>query len=157
MDTLPESIELLPSVTFASGHTLLEEGTPGSELYFLMRGTVEVSKENVSITRIRERGAMFGEMSVLLGCPHTATVRAATDIECRVAGNPAEFLVANPDVMFYVGRILARRLESLNRYLVDVKSQLRDQEGHVGMLDEVLSALMTRHPRQTPRQPEVGE
>ena len=100
---------------------------------------------------------MFGEMSVLLGCPHTATVCASTEVECRVASQPIEFLRANPEVMFYVARILARRLESLNRYLVDVKQQLRDQEGHVGMIDEVLDALMTRHPRQIqPRQP-AGE
>ena len=157
MDALPAAVETLPARTFQKGDILLSEGTAESELFFLMSGTVEVRKEQELITRIRESGAMFGEMSVLLGCPHTATVVAATDVKCRVASSPIEFMKVNPDVMFYVSRVLARRLESLNRYLVDVKHQLREQEGHVGMIDEVLDALMVRHPRQVqPRQP-AGE
>ena len=64
---------------------------------------------------------------------------------------------ANPDVMFYVSRVLARRLESLNKYLVDVKHQLREQEGHVGMIDSVLDALMVRHPRQVKTHQPAGE
>ena len=121
MDGLPAAIESLPSRTFAAGQVLMDEGTDGSGLLFLMSGTVEVCKENVLITRVRECGAMFGEMSVFLGSPRTATVVAATDVECRIAERPGEFLRANPDVMFYVGRVLAQRLDALNRYLVDVK------------------------------------
>ena len=157
MDTLPVAIESLPARTFAAGEMLMDEGTAESELFFLMRGAVEVRKGGEVITRIRERGAMFGEMSVLLGCPRTASVHAAADVECRVATGPAEFLRQNPEVMFYVARVLARRLDSLNRYLVDVKQQLRAQEGHVGMIDEVLDALMVRHPREVKTRMPVGE
>jgi CRP-like cAMP-binding protein len=157
MDALPVAVEALPTRTFEPGEVLIQEGTAASELFFLASGTIEVRKENEIITRIRERGAMFGEMSVLLGCPHTATVCASNKVECRVASQPVEFLKANPNVMFYVSRILARRLESLNRYLVDVKHQLREQEGHVGMIDEVLDALMIRHPRQIQPRQTAGE
>ncbi|NUM53157.1 MAG: cyclic nucleotide-binding domain-containing protein [Candidatus Hydrogenedentes bacterium] len=157
MDTLPEAIETLPTRAFSKGDILMDEGTAESELFFLTSGSVEVRKEQELITRIRERGAMFGEMSVLLGCPHTATVVASTDVECRVAADPIAFMKANPEVMFYVARILARRLESLNRYLVDVKHQLREQEGHLGMIDEVLDALMIRHPRQIQPRQTAGE
>ena len=157
MDTLPTAIENLPAKPFAKGEVILTEGGEGSAIYFLMAGTVEVRKDNVAITRIRERGAMFGEMSVLLGCPLTATVCAMSDVECRVAWEPQAFLAENPEVMFYISRILARRLESLNRYLVDVKHQLRDEVGHVGMVDEVLEALMIRHPRALPPRHDAGE
>ena len=157
MDGLPEAIESLPSRTFATGEVLMDEGTAESGLLFLMSGTVEVRKEGVVITRVRERGAMFGEMSVFLGSPRTATVLAATDVDCHIAEHPREFLKANPEVMFYVGRVLAQRLDALNRYLVDVKQQLRDQEGHVGMIDGVLDALMVRHPRQVKVRQPAGE
>lgn len=157
MDALPAVVDSLPSRRFATGDVIMKEGTAESELFFLMTGTVEVRKKNELLTRVRESGAMFGEMSVLLGCSHTATVTASTDVECRVADKPIAFMKANPDVMFYVSRILARRLESLNRYLVDVKQQLREEEGHVGMIDEVLDALMTRHPRQVKPRQTAGE
>jgi hypothetical protein len=45
-----------------------------------------------------------------------------------------------------VARLLARRLDSLNKYLVDVKAQYEGHD-HLGMVDEVLEALMHRHPR----------
>jgi hypothetical protein len=41
----------------------------------------------------------------------------------------------------------------LNRYLVDVKSQFQGSDDHVHMLDEVLDALMTKHPRSIERRP----
>ena len=157
MDALPGVIESLPARTFGVGEVLMDEGTAEDDLLFLMSGTVEVRKGDVVITRIRERGAMFGEMSVLLGCPRTATVHAATEVVCRTVSRPVEFLRANPDVLFYVARVLARRLDSLNRYLVDVKQQLREQEGHVGMIDEVLDALMVRHPRDVKTRLPAGE
>ena len=157
MDQFPDAINTLPLTPFAEGEILLNEGAAGSQIFFLMSGTLEVRKDNVMITRVRERGAMFGEMSVLLGCPHTATVRAWSDVECRVADDPQQFLLAHPEVMFYISRVLARRLESLNRYLVDVKQQLRSQAGHVGMIDGVLEALMNRHPRHIPPNYDGGD
>ncbi len=157
MDTIPDAIDSLPTRSFVEGEVLLVEGGAGSCIYFLMNGTVEVRKDNVTITRVRERGAMFGEMSVLLGCPHTASVRAWSDVECKIAERPSEFLLSNPEVMFYISRVLARRLESLNRYLVDVKQQLRNQAGHLGMIDGVLEALMNRHPRQVPPNYDGGD
>ncbi|MDZ4861016.1 MAG: cyclic nucleotide-binding domain-containing protein [Candidatus Hydrogenedentes bacterium] len=123
----PETIDELPLVSFAIGQKLIEEGTAGAELYFLVDGAVEILKGSTVIARVRERGAMFGEMSVLLACPHTATVRATSEVSCRVSRDPLQYLASHPAVMFYVGRILAHRIESLNRYLVDVKAQLHEQ------------------------------
>lgn len=157
MDVMPAAISELPARSFGKGDVLLSEGQEGSSIFFLESGSVEVRKNGVVITKVREKGAMFGEMSVLLGCPLTATVCASSDVTCRVATEPMAFLTAHPDVMIYIARSLARRLESLNRYLVDVKQQLRDQEGHVGMVDEVLDALMNRHPRQIRTPQTAGE
>ncbi len=46
-----------------------------------------------------------------------------------------------------VARILAHRLDAVTRYLVDVKQQFAQAGGHLGMVDEVLETVMTRHPR----------
>lgn len=148
MEQIPASIHELARCSYKPGDILLGEQETSDRLLFLVSGTVSVSKEGTPIARVREPGAVFGEMSVLLNSPYTATVTAVTEVECRISDAPLEFLTSHPDVMLYVGRMLARRLESLNRYLLDVKGQFRDLEGHLGMVDEVLDALMNRHPRQ---------
>lgn len=148
MEHIPASIHELTLCSYLPGEVLLGEQETSDRLLFLVSGTVAVSKEGTAIARVREPGAVFGEMSVLLSTPYTATVTAVTDVVCRISEAPLEFLTSHPDVMFYVGQMLARRLESLNRYLLDVKSQFRDMEGHLGMVDEVLNTLMNRHPRQ---------
>ena len=152
----PSAIDKLPVRVFNGGDVLVKEGSNGAAMYFLVRGTVEVSKGGQTITRVREPGAMFGEMSVLLACPHTATVKAVDRVECRVADDASEFLPAHPDVVHYMCWVLARRLDSLNRYLVDLKSQFGDRADHLGMVDEVLGAIMNRQPRDIARQPDAG-
>ena len=102
MNRVPASIDSLPLRSFKAGEILVQEGGGENVLYFLARGTVEVSKGGQSITRVRERGAMFGEMSVLLESKPTATVTAVDKVECRVAAHPKEFLAAHPDVVFYI-------------------------------------------------------
>ena len=156
MIQLPKSIDVLPLHAFKAGEILVHEGGDEGVLYFLERGTVEVSKEGQSITRVRERGAMFGEMSVLLDCKHTATVTALSDVECRVAHDPDAYFTAHPEVVLYVCWVLARRLDSLNRYLVDMKVQFQDREDHVGMVNDVLAAIMSRHPRNIAPPPDPG-
>lgn len=154
--SVPAKIEALPLRTFLAGDIVIQQGSPRENLYFLETGTVEVSKDGVSITRIRERGAMFGEMAVFLDTPYTATVSAVTDVTCRVVEAPDRFLEANADVVLYISRILAGRLESLNRYLLDVKAQFADRNDHLGMVDEVLDALMNRHPKKAPPPRKTG-
>ncbi len=151
MDTILTSIGALPKRGFAAGDTLVEENSETGALYFLASGAVEVLKDGVQIAEVREVGAVFGEMSVLLDSPHTATVRALDATEVYVAENPQTFLRDHPDAMFYVAEILARRLNALNRYLVDVKRQFGEQDDHLAMLDEVLDTLMNKHPRKIER------
>jgi CRP-like cAMP-binding protein len=153
----PAAIDKLPIRSFNNGEILVEEGGETGALYFLARGTVEVSKDGQPITRVRERGAMFGEMSVLLECRPTATVKAAGPVECRVAANAKEYLSDHPDVLAYVCWVLARRLDSLNRYLVDIKAQFADRSDHLGMVDEVLGAIMNRQPRDIAPHPNTGD
>ena len=90
-------------------------------------------------------GAVFGELSALLGGNHTATVRALTPCSFHVVPNPREFLKASPIVCLHVCELVARRLDALNKYLVDVRQQFEGHE-HLGMVDGVLETLMHRHP-----------
>jgi CRP/FNR family cyclic AMP-dependent transcriptional regulator len=141
----------LPEVTRQAGEILIMEGDAVSELFVLVRGTVVVERDDVAVARINTQGAMFGEMSLLLRKPATATVRCESDVVLRVSDDPETFLVQQPAAALEVARVLAGRVDGLTQYLVDVKHQYSDLEGHLGMLDTVLGALTYgQRPRARP-------
>jgi CRP-like cAMP-binding protein len=144
-------LKTLPLVACAAREVLITEGQPLQGIYFLESGEVEVVKGTTLIAEIFDAGAVFGEMSYLLGVPPTATVRALTPSTFRHVAQPAEFLRQHPEMALYMAGILARRLDSLNRYLIDIKHQFVDRADHLGIIDEVLDSLMNKHPRALPR------
>ena len=131
---------------FAPGETVMEQNSARGPLLVLLEGEVEILRDNVRVARTTQAGAVFGEMSILLNCPHTATVRALRPSQFAVIENPAEFLASSAAASLHVARLLARRLDALNKYLVDVKRQYEGHD-HLAMVDEVLETLMHRQPR----------
>ena len=59
------------------GQTLIEEGQPGSEMYLLMSGEVEVSQQHCVLGYLSE-GSFFGEIPVLSQDEPEAGVRTRT-------------------------------------------------------------------------------
>jgi CRP/FNR family cyclic AMP-dependent transcriptional regulator len=135
---------------FDAGQLVIHQGARTDRLYFLIEGAVEVLKDDVPVAVASQPGVVFGEMSALLGEPHTATVRAVKPSSFYIVENPREFLKSSPAMCLHVCELLARRLDSLNKYLVDVKLQFQGHD-HIGMVDEVLEALLHRQPRERVR------
>jgi CRP/FNR family cyclic AMP-dependent transcriptional regulator len=77
---------------FAAGTILLSEGETSGQLYILAEGSVEVLRGDTQVAIVGEPGAVFGEMSVLLNRPHTATVRATSPVGVFVFEDAASFL-----------------------------------------------------------------
>ena len=80
-----KSLAALPVTTYQAGETVLGNGSRTNELLILRDGNVAVLKEGVEIAKVTEPGAVFGEISALLDCPHTADVRALTTSQFHVA------------------------------------------------------------------------
>lgn len=142
---------------------MFEQAERTGLLFVLVEGAVEVIKDGVSVATTSEPGAIFGDLSALLGGSHTATVRAVRASSFHVVMNPREFLEQNPPACLHLCELLARRLDAVNKYLVNVKQQFAGHD-HLGMVDGVLDTLMHRHPRQrvapresTLRDPEVAD
>ena len=150
MSPLLDFVATHHSRQFAAGGIVIEQGERTGELLILVSGEVEILRDGVRVAKAGEAGVAFGEMSALLGGPATATVRALTDAVFSVIEKPREFLIAHPEASLYVAELLARRLNALNKYLTDVKRQYEGHD-HLGMVDEVLEALMHR-PRSRPAQ-----
>lgn len=128
---------------FDAGEVVIEQGARTGELLVLVSGSVEILRDDVRIAKATEAGVVFGEMSALLDSAATATVRTLEPAVFTVIGEPLAFLIAHPQTALYVAELLARRLDSLNKYLIDVKRQYEGHD-HIGMVDEVLETLMHR-------------
>jgi CRP-like cAMP-binding protein len=149
-------LQAQPRHAVDAGTILVVEGQPVQGIYFLESGEVEVRKDGMLIAEVYEPGAVFGDMAFLLETVPTATVKTTVPSVFRHVPNPREFFRQNPDYALHTASILARRLDSLNRYLVDIKHQFKDRADHLGIIDEVLDALMHKHPRKIPRR-EAGD
>jgi CRP-like cAMP-binding protein len=141
MPSLLDHCQGLPELRLAPGEFLMEEGQRTDRLYVLADGLAAVVKSNVEIARVSERGAFFGEMSALLGTPHTATVRAVEACRFYVIEDAGAFL-GSPDILLGVSRLLAKRLQMVTTYLADLQIQFAEREDHLGMVDEVLDGLL---------------
>ena len=132
--------------TFEPGEVVMAQDSPAGPLLVLVEGEVEILRDDVRVGKVALSGAVFGEMSVLLGCAHTATVRALKPSRFAIIERPREFLGASAEASLHVATLLAKRLDALSKYLVDVKRQYEGHD-HLGMVDEVLGTLMHRQPR----------
>ncbi|MCX5512622.1 3',5'-cyclic-nucleotide phosphodiesterase [Kaistia algarum] len=130
---------------FDAGTVLLSEGTTSGRLYVLADGVLEVVRGETQVALVTEPGAIFGEMSVLLDAPHTATVRAMMSSTVYAFDDAAAFMRSDPHFAFFVARMLAQRLNAATSYLVDMKQQYDHHGDHLGMVSEVLDSLM-HHP-----------
>jgi CRP/FNR family transcriptional regulator, cyclic AMP receptor protein len=120
----PRSLAALPIATYQAGEIVLAAASVTGRLLILKEGAVTVVKEGVEIATVTEPGAVFGELSALLDQPHTADVRALEDSQFHVASAAAP-LMQDPSALHYVAAILARRVESANRALVELKRQVQ--------------------------------
>ena len=118
-----KSLAALPISTYEAGEIVLAAGSTTEKLLVLRQGVVEVLREGTQIAKVSEPGAVFGELSALLGTPHTADVRALERSEFSVAG-AASLLAGDAAATLYIAAILARRLDGANAALVEVKRQL---------------------------------
>jgi CRP/FNR family cyclic AMP-dependent transcriptional regulator len=132
----------LPKMSVPEGEVLIAEGADPGQLLVLASGAVTVEKDSVPFARIDHPGAVFGEMSWVLGRPATATVRASAPVDVHVMQDPGAFLTEHPEAALEILRMTAARLDGLTQYLVDVKQQFAGLDGHLGMVDSILDTLV---------------
>jgi CRP-like cAMP-binding protein len=142
MAILQRKLATFPVATYQADQTVLSAASTTGRLLILKQGAVAVVKEGVEIARVTEPGAVFGELSVLLDQPHTADVRALEASQFHVAD--AAILSVDPIALLYVATVLAQRLDSANRGLLELKRQVQAGEpgSVVGRTVEKIEALL---------------
>ena len=144
MQTILDFCDGLPKEQLKAGDVLLNEGECTGKLYFLIRGRIEIMKGEYQVNSVCDAGSVFGEVSALTDRPHMATVRVQEDSDVYVVDNADAFLKKNPDINYYLSKLLAQRLQNVTGYLVDLKRQYEDQGNHLSMVDEVLGSLVNQ-------------
>lgn len=131
----------LPLETLSPGTHLTTEGTRSGQLYVLESGRLKVTRGGVTLASIEEPGSIVGEMAVLLGTPHSATVVAETEVKIRVMANAIDVLSQNADFALHIATLACARLNTTSALLVEMQNQSEDQPREKALMQRILGAL----------------
>jgi small-conductance mechanosensitive channel len=129
---------------FAPGEVVIREGDPGTELFLVERGELQVvvrrARGDDAIVARLGPAEFFGEMSLLTGENRRATVRAAAPTVVLAVGKDAiaPLLEQSPKLAEHISTVLAEREFALGRVVeagMDRKSAI-DRESVV-LLDRI--------------------
>lgn len=137
----------IPIRTLPDGSVLLAEGATTGRVYILVSGAIEVLRGGTQVTVLAEPGSLVGEMSVLLGTPHTATARTLGETVVHEVAHAGSFFRDRPAMSWLLASLLAHRLNAATTYLVDLKRQFAGHGDHLEMVGEVLESLMLQEDR----------
>jgi CRP/FNR family transcriptional regulator, cyclic AMP receptor protein len=142
MEELLALAEGFPRQVLGADDALIIDGAPVHALFVLLDGALRIEKDGVVVATVTERGTCVGEMSLLLGIPATASVVADQPSTLGVIADAPAMLAGESVLALALARLLARRLQAMTTYLVDLRQQYADHEGGLGMIDVVLGGLM---------------
>ena len=128
----------LPQVEFGPGEIVVREGATSGGIWVLVSGALQVCRGAAVVNTVTEPGATVGEVSVLLGSAHSATVRATERSVMRHAADGRALLAHDPAIARMVAVGLAERLSFVTTYLSDLKRQHGDTAGLLLVSADVL-------------------
>jgi len=123
----------MQTVAFKAGDTIIAQGDDGDTAFFIVTGSVEVSigQGKARTLGVLNAGEVFGEMCLIEPGPRSATVKAATDVEC-LATSYEEFIKAiedQPERSATFMKALVKRLRRMNELMESVGSDRRGLRG----------------------------
>jgi CRP-like cAMP-binding protein len=110
------------SKEFPAGTVLFREGDPGSEMYVVQAGRVEITKRVGEVEKLLAslgQGEFFGEMSILNRKPRSATATVSEDARLLVIDPPTfdAMIRANAEVAIRMIKKLADRLQEADEQI----------------------------------------
>ena len=120
MSSILKYCQDIPVRTVEPGTVLFTEGTQSRKLCILVDGKVDILVGGFLVNTVSEQGAVFGEMSILLDSPHTATVQAHQSCLVHVIEDGDTFLRSNKDMAYDLLKMVASQLQGLTSHLTDL-------------------------------------
>ena len=136
--------------SYGDGEMIFHEGAPARALYFLVRGSVRIHRKLPTGAQVDlvtfEKGAIFGEVALLAGGTERNASASSVGqvIALRVPKEKlyADYQDAKPYsllLLLEVAKLLACRLEAMNRRLADTISS----QSHGGELEIFKKKMFT--------------
>lgn len=135
-----------PTIELAKGEVLITQGGQDKDLYVLDSGRLAVERDGVKIATIDQFDALIGEMALLLGKPHSATVRAETDSKVRVVRDAMLVLERHPLITLRLATLLCQRLDDTSALVADLSHEATDKPGEQGLLGRIVATLTGASP-----------
>ena len=116
-DELEAIVRSCEQVSYSEGEWIIRQGDASSALHMIVEGEVATVIDDED-RRILSKGSFFGEVSVLLGEPASASITARSPVTCLVVpgSDVPEFLLAHPLVTYRLLLAEARRLKTATEY-----------------------------------------
>ena len=144
-DELLAIAEKLKYAPFATGDIITRQGAVAHWLYMLIDGEADVflempGQEKRKLNTLHP-GNFFGEMGLMTGAPRTATIIAATDVECYQLDKASfqEVLQNRPELAEEISKILVSR-----RYGLDSLQQDMDESARVNQMAQQHQDILAR-------------
>ena len=122
----------------------MREGAEGESLYVVLAGRVEVSKDldgQLVVVRQLGVGEVFGEMTLFLDAPRSATVRAVEECRLLRVGRAAvrSLLEGDPGLLERLATLVAARRAELEQ--LSLEEQRAEKRGLLLTMRQLFSAL----------------
>jgi CRP-like cAMP-binding protein len=137
-------LETSQSPCFGPGEVIVREGAEGESLYVVLAGRVEVSKDldgQPVVVRQLGVGEVFGEMTLFLDAPRSATVRAVEECRLLRVGRAAvrSLLEGDPGLLERLATLVAARRAELEQ--LSLEEQRAQKRGLLLTMRQLFSAL----------------
>jgi CRP-like cAMP-binding protein len=118
---------------FKKGEVICQEDSLGGEMYIIISGKALVYKMidgNKINLASQEDGDFFGEISLLINCPRTASVEAVEDTEVMVLSKSSfiDKIVSDPRFALKMATTMAKRLEEAHRAISRLEGERKSLE-----------------------------
>ncbi len=115
-DDLLDLATLLQLEDYEYGFPIMQKGEPGTKLYVILSGHVEVIDDDGVVLNEMESGEVFGEMSLLSGDVVTAAILAAepSQIATLSQKNFRHILNRFPTLQIFFYKLLVSRITAIN-------------------------------------------
>ncbi|MFZ7103712.1 MAG: DUF2225 domain-containing protein [Peptococcaceae bacterium] len=115
-------------VKFEPGELIIQEGTPGTEMYFILAGLVEIYKkvdEWEAVLETMSDGEIFGESALLENLSHNYSVRAkGSTILLKINKEKLEKIIfQQPELVFTFFKRLGTNLRRKNEELLNYRTK----------------------------------
>ena len=137
-------VEASQSLCFGPGEVIVREGEEGDSLYVVLVGRVEVSKvvegRQLVVCQLGE-SEVFGEMTLFLNAPRSATVRALEECRLLQVGRPAVhgLLQEDPSLLDRIAALVTARQAELKN--LSLEEGQEESSGLLTVMKRLFSAL----------------